>query len=132
MEYYRAVVDAHHQNFRSVIDYGLTAVKAAMLINGGAAIAILAFLGNLKPGAPLSIPPTSLAFPLLSFSAGVLLGALGTMFGYFTQYKFTYDFVRTGQASIVGILLHLTAVLFVVIAFGCFAYGIWQSYQAIF
>jgi hypothetical protein len=35
------------ENFRSVISYGQLAIKSAMLENGGAAVAVLAFIGNL-------------------------------------------------------------------------------------
>ncbi|MGR3219179.1 MAG: hypothetical protein ACUZ8H_05085 [Candidatus Anammoxibacter sp.] len=33
--------------FKSVISYGATALKSAILINGGAAVALLAFIGNI-------------------------------------------------------------------------------------
>ena len=53
IEYYRATVTYQlagwQETHRSVIDFAITAVKAALFINGGAAIALLAFLGHFRP-----------------------------------------------------------------------------------
>ena len=127
----RAVNAADKEAFRSVIAFALTTVNAAMLINGGAAIALLAFLGNLEPDRLVSTRPHS-AFALFAFAIGVLAGASGAALGYFTQYRYQSDFVLTGKPSTLGICLHCAAIIVVFLAFFLFVLGVGLSYWAIF
>ena len=74
----------HAEMFKAVIESGLSALKAAILINGGAAVALLAFLGSIAsrqgaPGVEL-IGPMSLAMMKFFFGVGVAGAALGSRY----------------------------------------------------
>ena len=81
--------DANTQMLRSVIDYGRDALKAAMLINGGAAIALLAFIGTIWSSESDPETVQSLAWSLAMFCFGVLAGATACAGAYFAQYGYT-------------------------------------------
>jgi len=69
-------VHAHSvELFRSVILAGQNALRTAFLMNGGAAVALLAFVGHLATTDPHRVP--SLAPSLTMFVGGVLVAALG-------------------------------------------------------
>ncbi|MEH6451396.1 MAG: hypothetical protein V7765_22225, partial [Oleispira sp.] len=40
--------EAHLEQFKSLMQVSVLALRSAMIINGGAALALLTFLGNLK------------------------------------------------------------------------------------
>ncbi len=72
--------------FRGAIRFAEIALKSAVLINGGAAVAFLAFIGTLWTGTaenPESI--MKLSGPLMMFVWGVFLGALSSGLAYLTQ-----------------------------------------------
>ena len=72
--------------FRSMIEYGRETLRAAMLINGGAAVALLAFIGAVWEKKEDSEVVFSLAFALAFYSLGVLAAVLACASAYFTQY----------------------------------------------
>lgn len=109
---------------RSVISCGQAALKSAMLINGGAAAALLAFIGNIwekgiKPEAVGSLT-NGIAF----FTFGVLVAALGTGGSYFTNYCYSEGFQKTAK------IFHILTILLVLGSFGLFGFGAHESYQA--
>ena len=71
--------------FKAVIEAGKSALHSLLIINGGAVIALLGVMSNLagKPNGMLLA--RYLALPLLQFGIGVLVGALGFVFRYFSQ-----------------------------------------------
>ncbi len=110
--------------FRSVISYGQAALKSAMLINGGAAAALLAFIGNvwIKGVSPDAV--SSLTSAIAYFAFGVLVAAIGTAGSYFTQYCYSGSFQRA------AIVFHTLTVLIVLCSFVLFGFGVFESYQA--
>jgi hypothetical protein len=73
-------------SFRATIDYGLGALRGALILNGAAAIALLSFAGSKGSG---SVTP-SLIIGLSLFGLGALLSVLGHGFGFFAQSNFTF------------------------------------------
>lgn len=71
------------EHFKSVITMAELALKNAILVNGGAAIALLTFIGNTKPADHKLI-----VVSLFLFAFGVLLGALAIFFAYLAQNYF--------------------------------------------
>ena len=73
------------ENFRQVIALGQSTLKSIMLINGGAAVALLAFLGNLinAKNNNVGIPPFANSMRL--FVIGVFLAAVAYALTYFSQ-----------------------------------------------
>ena len=57
-----------------------------MLINGGAVVAILAFIGNMWY--KLGRVPESIAWSVVSYSGGVLIAGIAMGTAYFTQYYY--------------------------------------------
>ncbi len=110
--------------FRSVVTYGSAAMKSALLINGGAAVALLAFIGNIweKETAPEAVKALTLGIAM--FSTGVLAAAVANAMSYFTQYCYSDPFPRA------AVVFHTLTVLFVVTSFVLFGYGAYESYSA--
>jgi hypothetical protein len=74
---------AKSEKFKAGIEAGQTALRTAITINGGAAVALLAFLGNL---AAKQVPAHKLLpWSMLAFFGGVLFGAFSLGARYFTQ-----------------------------------------------
>lgn len=74
----------------SIIEAGLSALKSVILINGGAAIALLAFLGNAWDKGIQANGVLALIASLSLFSKGVFAGAVGMGFRYFSQAFYGY------------------------------------------
>lgn len=110
--------------FRSVITYGSAAMKSSLLINGGAAVAILAFIGNIWTKETGLEAVKSLTTAILLFSFGVLAAALGTAGSYFSQYCYAEPFPRA------GIVFHTLTVMFVLGSFALFGFGSYEAYAA--
>lgn len=61
---------------QAAIKAGDAALRSALLINGGAAISVLAFIGSLVPKEPLT-QLARVSDNLVVFASGVLVAALG-------------------------------------------------------
>jgi len=78
------------ESFRAVIMQGQNALKSLILINGGAAVALLAFLGHLMgTGTVERAALAPLAEALFIFVMGVLFGSVAAATTYFSQAFFT-------------------------------------------
>ena len=126
---------------RSVIAFSIEILKTAMLINGGGAVALLAFTGAVWSSGQNHLSVQSLSTAVLWFTGGVLATVVGTVLGYFTQRfyyaRHTHDVNAwmTGkpgkQAPMTqGYWFHVFAALCVVVAIGCFCVGIYTSIHA--
>lgn len=80
---------ANLEMFKSVIQTGQSAIKANMLLNGGAAVALLAFIGKLADVNPTCIP--LFALPLTVFVSGAFLATMVSGLTYLTQVIFSED-----------------------------------------
>ena len=78
------MMNAHSlETYRSLLLFGLEALKAMLLLNGGAIVAILAYLGQAQTRADLA-PMAKM--PLGLFSVGIVCTMLAFTFGYLTQH----------------------------------------------
>ena len=114
--------------FNSVIEAGLSALKSATLINGGAAVALLAFLGNLlTKDAPYgtTYPIHELSQAMLIFFFGVGFSGVATAARYFSQA--TYADKNKCQ----GDFFKWAAIVLALLSFGAFFYGGIEAYYAI-
>lgn len=66
------------------VDLSKEGLRTLVLLNGAAAIALLAFIGQIIKDAPALV--ATLACALVVFVAGALLGGLATVAAYITQY----------------------------------------------
>ena len=104
--------------FKSVISYGTAALKSAILINGGAAVALLAFIGNIWNK---SIPQSAvghLTSAIAYFSFGVLAATIGTASSYITQYCYGHNYMKTGK------VIHILTLALVIGSYALFSLGI--------
>lgn len=75
---------------KALIDLAMTAIRTTIVVNGGAVIAIMAFVGNLLVKDPVvgKALMAVLAPALASFLTGIGLGTLTAMFAYLAQLGF--------------------------------------------
>ena len=91
---YQATVQQRVELFRSAMTAAHGALKSAILINGGAAVAVLAFVGSLvQHGATIRGFGSVLAI----FAFGAFLGALASGGAYLAQRFYSYDKQSTGD-----------------------------------
>lgn len=79
--------EAHLEQFKSVMQVSVLALRSAMIINGGAALSLLTFLGNMKDSAGMLYFICSLKF----YIGGVALAAVATGSSYFAQYRYLHE-----------------------------------------
>lgn len=109
---------------RSVLAYGQTALKSAMLINGGAAAAILAFIGNIWAKGTAQASVALLTKSIAFFAFGVLVAAFGTGTSYLTQYFYSEE------KNTAAIIFHIFTILVVLGAYFLFGMGAYKAYLA--
>lgn len=80
---WQQTLEVRKSSFESVIRYGEAALKSAILINGGASIAILTFITQIWSKTPNII--SSLLFSLIMFVLGTLSSSLASGMAYLTQ-----------------------------------------------
>jgi hypothetical protein len=140
MEAYRADLSvwvssrqqSHEHNLemlRSTISTGQSALKSALLINGGAAVALLAFIGSIwtSDNAAKALPEISLA--LLLYVSGVLSAAIAAGFTYLSQAGFGHEFGEISRS--VGYIGRWLAVLGVFASYVLFGYGSWLAFAGL-
>jgi hypothetical protein len=121
---YNAQQAAATEMFKSIIAYGEAALKSAILINGGGAVALLAFIGNIwsrSIGAPVV---QALTASIAAFSFGVLGAAVGTGLTYLTQLSYGHKWTKT------AVTFHVASVLAAILAYVLFGRGAYEAYIA--
>ncbi len=123
------VHESNLEMLRATITAAQSALKSAVLINGGAAVAVLAFISNAwgKPGTESVLP--GLAYGLSLFVWGVLSAACATGATYFSQAGFGQEFGRHSQA--IGLVSRGLAILSGVGSYVLFGCAAWQTYVSI-
>ena len=111
--------------FRSVITAGQGAIKSSFLLNGGAAIALLAFIGHLAQFNTSEVP--AFAYSLLLFAFGVLVVTVMSGSTYLTQFCFASS--KTWAKNL-GYILNGASILLGIGSYGLFVWGLFVTYQA--
>ncbi len=109
--------------FRSVITSGQGAIKSSFLLNGGAAVALLAFIGHLAQFNAAKV--ATFAPCLLPFSLGVLVVAVTSGFTYLSQWL--YASTHAG-AHKVGFIFNILCILLGLGSYALFACGLFSTY----
>lgn len=115
--------EARLEMTRAVISFGQGAIRSLILINGGAAVAIMTFLGNF--GGESNQSADLFAKSLLLFALGVAAAALVGGFAYVTQFLYESS---SGRLSKVGIGFHWAAVLLAILSITLFVVGLLKAY----
>jgi len=124
LAHYDAQIKTWIEMFKSVIDAGKEALNALLLINGGAVVALLGFLGaNIaKEGsAALGMRLTS---SLLLFGVGVLLGAVAFGVRYLSQAVYAVERNKIGST------LNVLTILIAIAGYIVFGFGVYGAYLA--
>lgn len=118
LEEWKVKSDLHTQtsiaSFQGVIQFAEICIKAVIITNGGAVIALLAFVGSLWTGenkVPVELS-SALSKSLALFSYGVGAGIVTSGFAYVTQVLFTEITVSEGKRNWFGEVVRVLAVLF--------------------
>lgn len=113
---------ANLEMFKSIIEAGQTAIKTGTVINGGAALGLLAFIGNLatkQPGQSVEV----FSNPLVFFMAGVASAGICSVFRYLSQAGYQKN-------ESLGDRWKTAAITTGTICMACFIAGCWCAYQA--
>lgn len=70
------------ETYKSLILFGNTGLRFVLLVNGGAILALLTFVGNLQGKVN---PAPDMTWPFVMFLTGILFGGFATLTAYFTQ-----------------------------------------------
>jgi hypothetical protein len=138
--------------FRAGTTTGTETIKAAILINGGAAVAVLAFIGHLVAIHAPSAAVMNFAWPLALFVIGVLASALASGITYVVHWCYVtalnYEFAgkkarrddkddvaKPNEQSAkrwnrIAWRVNLGAVFLVVLSLCLFGAGCYRAYQA--
>ena len=111
--------------FRSVITYAQTAIRSSMILNGGAAVALLAFIAHLAT--VNSDKVVLFAGCLLWFAVGALLIGLTAALAYLSQWfyhRYSAASLRTGG------LLNIACIVLGLASYGTFAWGLFSTHEA--
>ncbi|MDD1960083.1 hypothetical protein NP534_08185 [Pseudomonas sp. 39004] len=111
--------------FKSVIQTGQNALRAIVLLNGGAAVALLAFIGKLADVSRLNIP--LFAAPLTIFVVGAFLSTISSGLTYLTQLLYSEEGKWRTRA---GVSLQIASVLLGLTSLCLFGYGTYRAYEA--
>ena len=79
---------------RATMDLAKGALKVSLVINGGAAIALLAFIGNIWSKGGGESLWVALAYVITYFSLGLLAAAVAVATAYFRQLNYSLDYMR--------------------------------------
>jgi hypothetical protein len=115
----------HLENARSIISMSQSAVRVIATANAGAAVALLAFLGNAL-AKDAHLVAEHFAAPLLTFAIGVVIAVLVGGSSYVTQL-----FYGVEEKQTLAIRLHWLSVVLWFATTGAFAAGCVETYFAV-
>lgn len=116
---------------KAVLEAGKSALQALLIINGGAVIALLGVMSNLVGKSGGEVFARHLALPLLQFGVGVLLGAIGFAFRYFSQACYAESGDSNVKLHLAGDWMRYAAVLSAVIGYVIFGFAVANAYHAV-
>ena len=117
------------ETYRSMISISVEGFKTLLLINGGAIVAMLAYLGQSSKGTETA---KHMFYPLLFYIAGIVLTVLALMCSYATQFKLFNESVNPRQNNNPQHMRFVyAAIFFVVLSLGSFVIGSFLSVRAI-
>lgn len=123
VEQNKGIHNSRLEMFRSVITAGQNAIRSSFLLNGGAAVAILAFIGKLTESQQSLIP--DFACSLTIFVAGVLAITMTSGFTYLSQWFYSGG---TPLKLKIGFWLNILSIVLGLSSYGIFIWGMYSAY----
>lgn len=111
--------------FRTVIQSGQNAVKTALLMNGGASVALLAFVGKLTEEQHSRIPAFTDALAI--FVCGVFTIVVSSGVTYLSQWFYAET---ESWKQRIGLFFNIVAISLGLISYGFFVWGMRSAYSA--
>ena len=112
------------ETYKSLVTLSVEGFKFSALANGGASVALLAYLGNVA-GKGATTP--DMRFPMAAFLAGLLTCGFAIVFAYLTQLKLLNESSQSSTPRLShGWLLWVAIILFV-FSLAAFGIGAWQA-----
>lgn len=131
LAHYAAKNQQSIEMLKAVLESGKSALHTLLIINGGAAVALLGAMSNLvgkTGGARLA---HYLALPLLEFGVGVFLGAVGFALRYFSQDAYAGSENPNDKFEILGTICKVAAILSAIAGYVLFVVAVTNTYEAI-
>jgi hypothetical protein len=124
LAYYDARTKHGIEMFKSVIESGREALNALVLINGGAVVALLGFMGAVIAKGLSQTLGASLTYPLLQFGIGVLVGAVAFGARYFSQAFYS------AEKNTYGTAFKVLAISLALAGYALFSCGVYGAFHA--
>ncbi|MBL4800325.1 MAG: hypothetical protein JKY45_00430 [Emcibacter sp.] len=117
-------MSANLASFKAGVIASQSALKSSMIINGGAAIALLAFMGKIWDASISKSIATSLSNSMLLFCLGILFTAIATGTTFSSQLFFSDEDPKKLGAIFQGISITL-----IIVCYLFFAAGSYEAYS---
>ena len=131
LAHYNIVNNAIMSHAKSVIDIGQAALKSAILINGGASVALLAFMGHIWNSSLCQNMLPVLPASLLRFLIGVLAAAVASGTTYLSMYSYGLFLMNNKKIwKNAGDIINILTILLVVFSYLLFILGGLKTYCA--
>jgi hypothetical protein len=75
------------ETYKSLIQYGATAIRYCFLVNSGAVVAMLAFLGQIWGTEQQRLDPDQIESAIAKFITGIVLAIFASLLAYVTQFR---------------------------------------------
>lgn len=119
------------ESFKAAISIGANACRTFLIMNGGAAIALLAFLGNIWNKNSSTEAASAIATALFLFCGGVVLAGLCSVLSYFSQCFFSSSYGGRKKVHLwLGQIINALACICGGGSIFIFAYGSFSAYQS--
>ncbi len=125
LSHYNWLKEQDIELFKSVITSGQNTLRASMLLHGGAAVALLAFIGHLVVNPSTKSLVGQFAPIMTCFLIGVLNVVVCHGITYLTQYCYHH------QRNIFGHILNISSSVLSVFGYDLFGYACYLSYQVL-
>jgi len=119
LAHYNWVREQDIELFKSVILSGQSSLKAVIILHGGAAVALLAFIGHLIVNSGTRFLIAQFSPVMTCFLVGVLLGVISHGSTYFAQYSFHRKWNTFGNICNI-FTIFLTTLSYLIFAYSCF------------
>lgn len=125
LAHYNWLKDQDIELFKSVITSGQNTLRASMLLHGGAAVALLAFIGHLVVN-PSTRELVGQFAPIMTC---FLIGVLNVVICHGTTYVGQYCYHH--KKNTLGHIFNITSSVLSIFGYGLFAYACYLSYQVL-
>ncbi len=112
------------ETYKSLITLSIEGFKFSALANGGSAVALLAYLGNV---AGEGVVTPDMRCPMLAFLIGLTACGLSVLFAYLTQLKLLNEIGRPEKSGFPHARLLWGAIILFALSIIAFGVGSWQA-----